>query len=68
MWWWTDAGVTAFRALELIGALWLLIVAAVLAVDHLLHGRKDRASLHGRDEINVPARPTRAPEVVGRAA
>jgi len=68
MWWWTDAGATAFRVLELIGTLWLLIVAAGLAVDHLLHTRKDRASLLGADDGTVPLRSTRASDAVGRAA
>jgi len=53
---------------EVIGACWLLTVLVVLGVDHVLHARKARSSLHGPDETNVPAHATRAPDAIRTAA
>ncbi len=69
MWWWNDSGWTAFWMLEMIGALWLLIVFVVLGIDRMVHARKTgRVAKSGPEETTVPVRATDASDATRTAA
>ncbi len=68
MWWWDDSGWIGFWMLELVGAVWLLIVLAIFGIDRVLHGRSARAAQKKAQTTTVPAGVMDAPDTARTAA